>query len=264
MSDVHAYFQYKGHICIVLDKCGPSTLSFLQSLQFSGLPLSLVQQVLRDVLTALKNLANLSIIHCDVKPENICALDDTSAHVKLIDFGSCAVENTIQNTYTQSRYYRAPEVALHLDYDTKADIWSTGCVAAELMLGLPLFPAESERHLICLIAQMLGPYPQNMREETERHDELFMPDETLKSPEILCAENNEDFINFQSYFVQEHLDDIIMNYIYQDNLTDEEIEHEKENRRVFIDLLEKMLQIDPALRISAEVALEHPFLSLPL
>lgn len=248
----------------MLDKCGPSTLSFLQAIEYSGLPLNLVQSVLRDVLTALKNLANLSIIHCDVKPENICALNDTSSHVKLVDFGSCVVVNTIQNTYTQSRYYRAPEVALHLEYDTKADVWSTGCVAAELMLGLPLFPAESERHLICLIAQMLGPYPANMREQTERHDELFMPDETLKSAEILCLENDENFVNYQPYFIHEHLDDIIMNYAYPDDMTDEQISVEMEHRRVFIDLLQQMLQIDPALRITADVALQHPFLSLPL
>ena len=247
-----------------MDQNGPSMFSTLQDLEFSGLPLGRVQSVIRDTLLGLSCLTRLSVIHCDVKPENIVQVNDVSDRVKLIDLGNCSTTTSIQMTYAQSRYYRAPEVALHLNYDTKADIWSTGCVAAELMLGLPLFPAETERHLICLINQMLGPFPQNMIQDTDRHDELFLPDETLKSPELICEENDETFTDFQPYFVQERLEDIVMNFSFAPDLTEDEVNEEVRRRQIFIDFLKNMLKLDPNERLTAEQALQHPFMHLAL
>ena len=264
ISDIQSYFYYFDHTIIVLDQNGPSMFSNLEEMEFSGMPLSRVQSIIRDTLMGLNILTHLSVIHCDVKPENIVQINDISDRVKLIDLGNCSTTTSIQMTYTQSRYYRAPEVALHLDYDTKADIWSTGCVAAELMLGLPLFPAETERHLICLINQMLGPYPNNMKNATDRHDELFLPDETLKSPELICSENGETFTEFQPYFVQERLEDIVMNFSFAPDLTEEQVSEEVNKRKVFIDFLQHLLKLDPAERPTAEEALRHPFMRMAL
>lgn len=264
ITDIYTYFLYNNHICIVLDKCGNSMLSEIEIGEYEGLPLSRIQSIIRDTLTGLNALHNLSVIHCDVKPENIVNVINGDGHVKLIDLGSCTIVNNVQASYAQSRYYRAPEVAFRLDYGTKADIWSTGCVAAELMLGLPLFPAETESHLICLIEQMLGPYPPSIRVATERHDEFFLPDETLKSPELICSENGENFTEFRPYFVQQHLDDIIMNFSFAENLTEEQIDQEEHVRRIFIDFLQKMLKLDPNERMSAEEALHHEFMLLDL
>ena len=80
-------------------------------------------------------------MHCDVKPENIVRVRGSTTEFKLIDFGSCIFHGDAQIEYVQSRYYRAPEVVLRLPFDAKVDVWSLGCVAAELMLGLPLLPA---------------------------------------------------------------------------------------------------------------------------
>lgn len=51
-------------------------------------------------------------------------------------------------TYIQSRFYRAPEISLGLPYDHKIDLWSLGCIAVELFLGLPIFPANSQYDLV--------------------------------------------------------------------------------------------------------------------
>ena len=85
---------------------------------------------------------SLGIIHCDVKPENITIASYSRATVKIIDFGSSCFTSDHLSSYIQSRSYRAPEVILGLPYDGKIDVWSLGCVLAELHSGAPLFPGE--------------------------------------------------------------------------------------------------------------------------
>ena len=84
----------------------------------------------------------------DLKPENILLSNATSGEIKLIDFGSACFENRTVYSYIQSRFYRSPEVVLGSTYNVSIDMWSLGCVAAELFLGLPLFPGASEHDLM--------------------------------------------------------------------------------------------------------------------
>jgi dual specificity protein kinase YAK1 len=73
------------------------------------------------------------------------SLSLTANRVKVIDFGSAShVSKTVCNTYLQSRYYRAPEIILGLPFCEAIDMWSLGCVVAELFLGWPLYPGSSE------------------------------------------------------------------------------------------------------------------------
>jgi len=85
-----------------------------------------------------------NIVHCDLKPENILVKSETSLSIKLIDFGtSCTAGNSIFS-YVQSRYYRAPEIILGCEYGLMVDIWSLGCVIAELVTHRPLFYGRDE------------------------------------------------------------------------------------------------------------------------
>ena len=79
-----------------------------------------------------------------------------SPQIKVIDFGSACHERQTVYTYIQSRFYRSPEVILGIPYTSSIDMWSLGCIAVELFLGLPLFPGTSEYNQITRIVEMLG------------------------------------------------------------------------------------------------------------
>ena len=98
------------------------------------------------------------ICHRDIKPQNI--LCDNQSHVlKLCDFGSAKqlVAGEPNVSYICSRYYRAPELIFgNSNYTTSIDVWSVGCVIAELMLGQPIFPGESGVDQLVEIIKILG------------------------------------------------------------------------------------------------------------
>ncbi len=76
--------------------------------------------------------------------------------IKLIDFGSACFEGQTAHTYIQSRFYRSPEVLVGLPYDSAIDMWSLGCVAAELFLGLPILPGVHEHDQLSRICEMIS------------------------------------------------------------------------------------------------------------
>jgi hypothetical protein len=85
--------------------------------------------------------------------------------IKLIDFGSACFEGNTAHTYIQSRFYRSPEVLVGLPYDSAIDMWSLGCVAAELFLGLPILPGVHEHDQLGRISEMIAPLPDWMLEQ---------------------------------------------------------------------------------------------------
>ena len=85
----------------------------------------------------------MSVIHCDLKPENIMLETSSKSVIKVIDFGAACLLNERVYTYIQSRFYRAPEVILGIPYTMAIDMWSLGCILAELFISFPLFPGES-------------------------------------------------------------------------------------------------------------------------
>lgn len=86
-------------------------------------------------MEALEFLHGLGLIHCDLKPENILVKSYSRSEVKMIDLGSSCFETDHLCSYVQSRSYHAPEVLLGLPYDKKIDVWSLGCILAELCTG---------------------------------------------------------------------------------------------------------------------------------
>lgn len=86
-------------------------------------------------MEALEYLHELGIIHCDLKPENILIKSYSRCEIKVIDLGSSCFQNDNLSLYVQSRSYRAPEVIIGNSYDQKIDIWSLGCILAELSSG---------------------------------------------------------------------------------------------------------------------------------
>jgi serine/threonine protein kinase len=123
-----------------------------------NMPLPEVRTYMLHILGALEYLHSFSICHRDIKPQNIL-VDHQRGVAKICDFGSAKILSpTEQNvSYICSRYYRAPELIFGAtNYTTKIDIWSTGCVFAELLIGQPLFPGESGIDQLVEIIKILG------------------------------------------------------------------------------------------------------------
>lgn len=123
-----------------------------------ALPLLYVKLYLYQLSRALSHIHALGICHRDIKPQNLL-VDPRNQQLKLCDFGSAKalVKGEPNVSYICSRYYRAPELIFgSTDYSTAIDIWSQGCVGAELLLGQPLFPGDSGVDQLVEIIKVLG------------------------------------------------------------------------------------------------------------
>eukprot|EP00542_Grammatophora_oceanica_P015893 CAMPEP_0194033802 /NCGR_PEP_ID=MMETSP0009_2-20130614/6333_1 /TAXON_ID=210454 /ORGANISM="Grammatophora oceanica, Strain CCMP 410" /LENGTH=396 /DNA_ID=CAMNT_0038674527 /DNA_START=384 /DNA_END=1574 /DNA_ORIENTATION=- len=122
------------------------------------LPLLYVKLYLYQLSRALAHIHSLGICHRDIKPQNLL-VNPANQQLKLCDFGSAKalVKGEPNVSYICSRYYRAPELIFgSTDYTTAIDIWSQGCVGAELLLGQPLFPGDSGVDQLVEIIKVLG------------------------------------------------------------------------------------------------------------
>lgn len=114
-----------------------------------------MQSITIQCLEALKFLHSLGLIHCDLKPENILVKSYSRCEVKVIDLGSSCFETDHLCSYVQSRSYRAPEVILGLSYDKKIDIWSLGCILAELCTGNVRILIDSQFNFFAVVGLLL-------------------------------------------------------------------------------------------------------------
>ena len=129
---------------------------FLKSNEFNGLSLNLIKRFSVQILNALVVLQEVKIIHCDLKPENILLRQPNRSAIEIIDFGaSCFFDKRIY-TDIQSRFYRAPEIMLGIPYTNAIDMWSFGCILAELFTGFPIFPGENEADQLLSIMEYTG------------------------------------------------------------------------------------------------------------
>ncbi|CAO1627592.1 unnamed protein product [Sympodiomycopsis kandeliae] len=122
------------------------------------MPMLLIKLYMYQLLRSLAYIHSIGICHRDIKPQNLL-LNPSTGILKLCDFGSAKilVAGEPNVSYICSRYYRAPELIFGAtNYTTNIDIWSTGCVMAELMQGQPLFPGESGIDQLVEIIKVLG------------------------------------------------------------------------------------------------------------
>ena len=202
------------------------------------IPMEKIKKISKQILVGINYFHNKNIVHRDLKPDNILMTDDEQ--IKICDFGSSkrieSNDNQIQNKstpYVVTRYYRAPELYLGKDnYDTKIDIFSAGCIIAELFTLTPLFPGINEGMQIFEYINVLG-----------KPDDKYLKEFNL-SKTILDA--IKIFEKAKPY----PLDEILDNQNY----------YNKKDIKEVCDLLNNMLNLDYNKRYTAEQCLEHPFL----
>lgn len=239
---LYDYFYHQEHLFIVTELLRANLYEFQKYNHESGgevyFTLPRIQVIARQCLEALVYLHHLRIIHCDLKPENILIKSYSRCEIKVIDLGSSCFLTDNLCLYVQSRSYRAPEVILGLPYDQRIDIWSLGCILAELYTGEVLFPNEPVSMMLAQVIGIIGPIDMEMLElgqETQKYFtddyDLFTKNEDTDQLEYLIPEKSS---------LRRHL-----------QCPDSE----------FIDFLSYLLQINPRKRPTADEALQHPWLS---
>ncbi|KAF1461097.1 Homeodomain-interacting protein kinase 1, partial [Pygoscelis antarcticus] len=263
-------FQHKNHTCLVFEMLEQNLYDFLKQNKFSPLPLKYIRPILQQVATALMKLKSLGLIHADLKPENIMLVDPARQpyRVKVIDFGSAShVSKAVCSTYLQSRYYRAPEIILGLPFCEAIDMWSLGCVIAELFLGWPLYPGASEYDQIRYISQTQGLPAEYLLSAGTKTSRFFNRDPNLGYPlwRLKTPEEHELETGIKSKEARKYifncLDDMAQVNMSTD-LEGTDMLAEKADRREYIDLLKKMLTIDADKRITPLKTLNHPFVTM--
>ncbi|CAL1603974.1 unnamed protein product [Knipowitschia caucasica] len=263
-------FQHRSHTCLVFEMLEQNLYDFLKQNKFSPLPLKVIRPILQQVATALKKLKSMGLIHADLKPENIMLVDPVRQpyRVKVIDFGSAShVSKAVCSTYLQSRYYRAPEVILGLPFCEAIDMWSLGCVIAELFLGWPLYPGALEYDQIRYISQTQGLPGEHLLNTGTKTARFFCKesDSPYAAWRLKSTDDHESETGMKSKEARKYifscLDDIVhVNLVM--NLEGCDLLAEKADRLEFVNLLKKMLLIDAEERIVPAEALNHPFVTM--
>ncbi|KAH9315913.1 hypothetical protein KI387_024540 [Taxus chinensis] len=277
---MHDNFVFHGHLCIVFEMLGANLYELIKTNQFRGVSLNLLKLFAKQILDSLLVLRDASVIHCDLKPENILLTPSIhSAEIKLIDFGSACMENQTIYSYIQSRFYRSPEVVLGHPYTATIDMWSFGCIAAELFLGLPLFPGDSEYDLMKRMIERLGGQPPDHILRTARNSSKYFNhvgnafvDESLAAKGVKSAYQFLSESEYEArekkkpasgkrYFNYVRLEDIIFNYPHRKKMTKEELAKENQIRLSFVDFLRGLVHFDPVKRWTPRQAAQHPFVT---
>ena len=250
-------FEINGHVCIVLPLLHRSLFEGICQSQPVPLLLESIRRIMGQLMQALAFIHANGVIHCDLKPDNILFNGENTDDIVLIDFGSASTNGSGQGQYIQSRFYRSPEVMLGLQYNSMIDIWSAGCVAAELFLDFAIFACENESDAVHSMVGLLGPIPDHLL-RVSRHWWKFY-DMTprgfglkMDPVEVLLTRHSYHGIYQQTGPVP------LRQLIYEHA----PLQNEEEARMVncFSDFVHRLLEFDAMKRLTASQALVHPFL----
>ncbi|KAG5502057.1 hypothetical protein GH5_05001 [Leishmania sp. Ghana 2012 LV757] len=218
---------YGSHMAVVMERCVEDLACVLRKCSsVHRLPLLLTQSYMRMLLTALHALHSSGILHRDVKPSNCFVAADGC--LKLGDFGLSRPVGSDMSHEVVSRWYRAPELLFgERHYGGEVDIWATGCVFAELLRGhgRPLFTGDGDISQIAKIFDVFG------------------------TPAGSTCQFYRQLPDWEKVYFEEKRGtglQVLLPFVPSEAL----------------DLLTKMLALDPASRCSAAEALDHPFFAL--
>ncbi|KAF8244041.1 hypothetical protein K440DRAFT_636575 [Wilcoxina mikolae CBS 423.85] len=229
-------FYFRGHLCISTELLGMNLYEFIKSNDFRGFSLKLIRRFTKQMLSSLVLLKGHRVIHCDLKPENILLAHPARTEIKVIDFGSSCFENEKVYTYIQSRFYRSPEVILGMSYGLAIDMWSLGCILAELFTGYPIFPGENEQEQLACIMEVFGPPEKHLIEKSTRRKLFF--DSQGKPRMIVSSKGRRRRVSSKSLQSALKCDD-----------------------EPFLDFVSRCLRWDPEKRMRPDEAMNHEFIT---
>ncbi|KAI1888390.1 hypothetical protein AGOR_G00184650 [Albula goreensis] len=232
------YFYFRNHLCISFELLGVNLYELIKKNNFQGFSLALIRRFAHSLLKCLQMLHREKIIHCDLKPENILLSQKGQGNIKVVDFGSSCYEQQRVYTYIQSRFYRSPEVILGHPYSMAIDMWSLGCILAELYTGYPLFPGESEVEQMACVMELLGMPPNDFIQTASRRRLFFdskgNPRNITNSKGKKRRPNSKDLATVL-----------------------------KTSDPLFLDFLRRCLMWDPAKRMTPDEAMQHEWIQDP-
>lgn len=220
-------FRRKGKLYLVFEYVEKNLLEVLEQTP-TGLDPEDVRNYIYQLCKSIDYCHKNKIIHRDIKPENLLINTDEKS-LKLCDFGFARLlpqqRNEKLTDYVATRWYRAPELVLSsTEYGRAVDIWAIGCILGELTDGQPLFPGESELDQLFVIQKVMGPLTPEQMEMFQKNPRFI----GVKFPEMTRPETLEKK--------------------YLGKLS-----------KKALSFMKTCLQMDPAQRITASEALQHPY-----
>ncbi|BGP14545.1 serine/threonine protein kinase, CMGC, dual-specificity [Rhodosporidiobolus nylandii] len=229
-------FTFRGHLCIVTELLSINLYELVKANSFAGFSTTLIRRFATQILKSLILLYHHRVVHCDLKPENILLRHPAKSGIKVIDFGSSCFENEKVYTYIQSRFYRSPEVILGMNYHMGIDMWSLGCILAEMYTGYPIFPGENEQEQLACIMEVQGLPDRYLIDKSSRKRLFF--DSTGAPRPVVNSKGRRRRPGTKT------LEQVLR---CQDEL--------------FVDFIAKCLAWDPDRRLKPEKALRHPWIA---
>ncbi|KAK3389512.1 kinase-like domain-containing protein [Podospora didyma] len=155
-------FEYKGHLCMVFESLSMNLRELLKKFGNNiGISMKATRNYAYQMFIALAHMRRCSIIHADLKPDNILVGENRGV-LRICDLGTAidrsdaATASTEVTPYLVSRFYRAPEIILGMPYDYAVDMWSIGCTLYELYTGKILFTGNSNNQMLKNIQEVRG------------------------------------------------------------------------------------------------------------
>ncbi|XP_069391566.1 homeodomain-interacting protein kinase 2 [Paralichthys olivaceus] len=251
-------FQYKDQTCLVFEKLDMDLHSMTKMLG-RGMTLHEIRPIAYQLLTTLKALKSIGVVHSHLKPDNIMVVDPhaTPVRVKLIDFGLSSNIPSKLGQFCQPLGYRAPEVSLGLPFSEAIDMWGLACVLLFLYLNAHPFPS-CEYQTVKAVVGLLGLPADHLLKAGIYTNIFFKKDQYWSKPgwwlkiskEVYDKRNKTEKVLFKTF------EDLITLYPLSEGSM------ELRDRRAFFSLIKGLLEIDPDRRVTPEAALSHPFLTM--
>lgn len=253
-----------GHYCLVFECLGRSLYDFLKAHKYRPFPLFCVRDFARRLLEALDFMHGFGLIHTDLKPENVLLSNNeetayrqwdgsscrvpTSTAVKVIDFGGATYDDERKSSIVNTRQYRAPEVILGVGWSYPSDLWSAGCIIAELYTGELLYATHDNAEHLALMERAVGPFPKELLDRAR--SSTASSEGTLLARECFDSRGWHKIRDVLSSRSIEH----VRKMVPVEQIV---LEHDRPTGLGY--LLRSLLTIDPKRRATAREALMSPF-----